>query len=327
MRKILTGMFLVGLMIIGIMALNHNRPELRAMGLTFSKKDFPQDGLVVITPSDPAFDSELSSALKKTNNELSELIQVAKPFSVFVRNSSDLSIVGCSLEWIIVKPDGSVMNRGQSYSTPGALMGMKPVDEAMIGHTDLINPHSTAFISLDPETKQSFDWRTGSFVSLSALDASDKQEINEHASYLRKTYKNLLSSGTKITISIDATIFSDGSFLGPDNNRLIAETRSMVNAKRDLAELIERDIRHHRSSEEIFERINLTSKNPTLALKTSNPASEDYLRSYSRYMQIHIQELLRIREAKGDEVAIKYSQRTLHETWPTLRPKSALTSL
>jgi hypothetical protein len=315
-------------MIIGIMALNHNRPELRAMSLTFGKKDFPQDGLMVITPSDPAFDSELSSALKKTNNELSELIQAAKPFSVFVRNSSDLSIVGCSLEWIIVKPDGSVLNQGQSYSTPGALMGMKPMDEAMTGHTDLINPHSTAFISLDPETKQFFDWRTRSFVSLSELGAGEKQEIEEHVSYLRKTYKDLLTSGTKITISIDATIFSDGSFLGPDNNRLIAETRSMVNAKRDLAELIERDIRHHRSSEEIFERIDLTSKNPTLALKTSNQsASEDYIRSYSRYMQIHIQELLRIREAKGDEVAIKYSQRTLHETWPTLRPKSALTSL
>ncbi|MEK6282754.1 MAG: hypothetical protein AABN95_20535 [Acidobacteriota bacterium] len=293
----------------------------KSMHPKFTQNDFPQYGVVILNPSNPRFDSASAAMLEGKEIELNKLLVSARPFSVFVENLTDISIVGCNLEWRIEQSDGTVINRSQSYVTPGPLMGMEPIDKNMIGHTDLINPHSIAFISLDPETKQIFDWRTRSIVPLSPLDVNSKPRIQELRLQFRRLNDHLVASAKRITVSIDAAIFADGSFFGPDNNGLITATKSMVDAKRDLSKSIEAELQHNKRPKDVFRRIESMARTSLLPMGHGKSLDEKYLNSYEREMEVYIQELVRIREAKGDAAAIKYSQEPLRRLWPTLRPK------
>ncbi len=288
----------------------------------FSQNDFAKYGVVLITPSSPQFGSSAAALLEGQEAELKELVNSARPFSVFVQNLNDSSIVGCSLAWHIEKSDGTVVNTGQSYSTPGVLMGMQPVDKNMIGHTHLINPQARAFLSLDSETKQLIDWRTKSLVQLRPLDANNKKAINDLSRDLNQLYGDLVKSSRKITVSLDAVIFSDGSYMGPDRNHLITFTESMVDAKRDLARSIEADLQSGKERSSIWKRLESMAKSPTVGLgATKKSLNEQYRQSYEEHIGSYIQELLRIRAASGEDAAIMYSQAPLQKSWPKLRPR------
>ncbi len=296
------------------------------MKLRVTATDFSEDGLTIMTPSDRRFDSELSSLLKVNEPELTRLIELAKPFCVFVRNETDLSVVGCSLEWNVLRTDGTILSKGQPYLTPGILTGLQPIDRAMIGRTELINPHSSAFVSLDPEVKQFFDAMTKSAGARRPLPPDDKEEIKKHSDYLRNVRQELLKSATAITVSIDGLVFSDGTFTGSDKYQLILNTKALVDAKRELAKRIDSSIKRNENTVELFRQLDLLAKNPTASLRSSPTMSsdlKDYERLYSGYMQITIGELFQIRDAQGSEEAIKYSQEAFHRPWPSLHQKKA----
>ncbi len=197
-------------------------------------------------------------------------------------------------------------------------MGMEPVDKAMVGHTALITPRSISFVSLNPEVKQVFDGITKSLGAPRQLTIEELKEIRRQSEYLRDVRRNLLSSASAITVSIDGLIFSDGSFTGPDKNQLILSTQALVNAKRDLSALIDASVKRRKSSTALFEQIESMAggqKSPKPSSSFYASADKNYTKRYSEYMGIIIGEpgeLHTLRDLSVNTIHLNYkmSKRT-----------------
>ncbi|HEY3102425.1 MAG TPA: hypothetical protein VGJ69_02465 [Pyrinomonadaceae bacterium] len=283
-------------------------------------KGISRDGVVLITPSDPDFKLELSSLLKGKDSRAKALIDAAMPFCVFVKNTNNEDIVGCSLQWDIVRADGTTTTRGTSHSSPGSLTGLRAADPAMVGRTSLVNAKSTRFFSLDPDAKLFIDALTRSFGARPPLSPEQEQEAVNHIQYLRAMRKELIQPGDSITVSIDGLILSDGTFSGPDKNQLILSTKALIEAQRDISEIIDRQVKQNGDSDKVFEVIDSLSTDPR-SLRKFDAQEARFEHFYWKLLRISIDELIGIRDARGSAAAIKYSQDAYHRRWPSLHPK------
>jgi len=283
-------------------------------------KGISRDGVVLITPSDPDFKLELSSLLKGKDSRAKALIDAAMPFCVLVKNTNNEDIVGCSLQWDIVRADGTTATRGTSHSSDGILIGLRPADPAMVGRTSLVNAKSTRFFSLDPDAKLFIDAMTRSFGARPPLSTDQAQEAVNHIQYLHEMREELLQKGDRITVSIDGLILSDGTFSGPDKNQLILSTKAHIQAKRDLSEIIDHQSKQYADPDRVFEVIDSLSADPR-ALRRFDAEEERFEHFYWKLLRISIDELIGIRDARGSAAAINYSQDAYHRSWPSLHAK------
>lgn len=285
-------------------------------------KSVSEDELVLITAADVEYKSELSSFLAGKNEHLKSLIEAGSPFCVFVRNATDKDIVGLSLQWKIVNPDGSSTTVGQSYSSPGILMGLRPLDSAMIGHTSLVNAKASGFFSFDADLKQLIDRFTKSFTRGALLTAEEKTQLAGLIRHSRSQRNELIQPGSTIIVSVDGLIFSDGSFFGPDKNRLIVGTKALVTAKRDLGKMIDHEAKVYTNSDALIDKV-LELAELRLLKSADGMSSDDadFRQLYMKYWKISVDELSDIRAARGSSEAIRYSQEAFHREWPTLHAK------
>lgn len=295
---------------------------MKTLDYQINTKSLPEDGLIIIAPSDPAFNAEVSSMLQGKQAELLPFIEAAKPFSVFVKNISSQEVVGCTIKWEIFNEDGTVITIPQSYSTPGVLMGMKPLDESMADHMSLINLNGSFYFTLDQSVKGFIEGQMSPQIRSAATSNGVREEMQRYITELQAKYQKQLQSVSAITVSIDGIFFRDGTFVGPDTTQYFTGMKAQIDARRELAESLRQDIRAQKSSSEMFSRIESLSKESAARADSKAAPDEYYNQIYKRSMQLYAQEVLRIRRVRGDDKALEYTQSPLEETWPTIR-KSA----
>lgn len=309
--------------------------RMRANNIQVNVKALPEYGLTIVSPSDPSFNEEVSALLplKDEREELISYIETAKPFCVFVNNADSRRVVGCNLKWELTKENGEVAAMSISYSSPGVFMGMRqPEDELLANGGYIIGSNLTRFFSLEGLlTDLVYGELARRNSSLPALNDKSKQVIRERTVSLNTQYKDLLQSVVSMTVSIDGAFFEDGTFVGPDTNGFFAQTQGQVDARRDLAKLVENDVKTNRTSADIFSKIEQVAKELDgpigsdavlrelkMPLRSNAITNENYNRTYEHSLSLFTKELLRMSAAGRDAEAIGYIQQSLRKGLPTL---------
>lgn len=194
-------------------------------------------GIEIIGPFDFRFDTELKRLVGDPDEDLAALIDVAKPLSIIVLNNSKKDVVGCSLKWEMATSKG-VSAFPQIQSTPGQLMGSKPVDPNMRGRVSLISTQDVKLFSFDNTIEQIFmnikNNRGNGRHSAFAYPYQSKDRLNE----IKSSIRNTLSSFSHMKVSVDGIFFSDGTFAGTDSLFFFDSMRGRIKAQSDLVALL-----------------------------------------------------------------------------------------
>jgi hypothetical protein len=148
---------------------------------------------VVLVPCD-RFDA-LDLLHPRRNRQLDPMA----PYSVVLRNDTDLTIVAYHIKWSTIGPDGKHSKGGESV------------------YDIHISPHSYRLISL----LRAF--------GTESRDGVDAAEVAEAASL-----DALFKSQTALTISLEAVVFEDGTAIGPDTDNRLVRWKAFQTAERDV---------------------------------------------------------------------------------------------
>ena len=312
-RSIAALMVIAGLILIVGIPLSR---RVQAMKVQVNAKDFPEHGLKIIGPMDPAFNGMLAAHLKRKKG-LS--VDSLTPFSFFVRNTGDLDVVALMVTWDLTGPDGVTTTKEMGYANMLALM------EGTNGNNnDVIKRNSNWFfaIGLPPESATGDDETEISTVGIGgSASEGNRPEIQEaarqsnHAALL-KVLKEQLAQSTDITISIVGAFFEDGSFVGSEDSKLFTDIKAHVDARHDLLQEIALGKNRNMPSEAIFGHVKSVANNSASPRLDSTPADR-----YNFYKKLYAEELLRKRPIMGDDKAIGAALQQLRKPWPKLKKK------
>lgn len=194
-------------------------------------------GVNAVGPADPEFDFKLKAQVGESYEELSHLIDIAKPISILIINGSEKDIVGCSLKWEITNPTGKHVYP-HIRSTPGVLMGIKPIDPKMEGRTSLIPAGESRIFSFNSIVEQTF-------LKLNSQGNNEKKG-SARMPYLPESVireiefstTSLIHSASRFSVSIDGIFFSDGTFAGADSFFFFDSMRGQIEARHDFLSLL-----------------------------------------------------------------------------------------
>jgi hypothetical protein len=287
-----------------------------SLNIKLDVKDLPEEGIILMGPSDPAFDAEEASLIGANTSSLAQYIDAAKPFCVFIKNTDSREIAGYRLKWELLEDDGKTTTSWSSSSAPGLLSGDKLTSGNTVVDGSLpIRPGAMLFVSRDS-------------AMADLLYSSKSNQANQTEDFLEKRNAIMSNLGAisreksrlvvGITVSVDCVYFVDGTFVGPDTGNLLAETQGYLDAQSDLGQLIRQHVQQQRSSSELFGSIKSIADEPDTVIG-SNPTVADYK---SFLIKIQARNLLKIREKGGDAGAIEHMLKSLNTTRAKLQRKT-----
>lgn len=276
-------------------------------------KDLPQHNLRLISPADPSFDERVK---KEFRGESNEVINALKPFSVFLENKGTNTVVGYLIQWCFTKADGTNQCYRKALLNPEALMGGENLPPELSRQSGQIEPHSAIFLSL---LSPGGGGNLG--IEITREEAEQiKQGKQPDQSTLLQRFRADAAECTAITVSIDAAVFDDGTFVGPDTSNFFNQTKAVIDAKRDfLKELSAGLSSSGKVSDSLQGRLQETASQQVEDLG-SKSTSSDY---YNYFKKLSAMEFLQAKNAQGEEKAIERAQRELNKnkTWASLRKK------
>lgn len=213
------------------------------------KNDLQSYGIKVISSNNTNFNDELMKYVGN-NDEVIPLVDVAKPFALFIKNDSSKEIVGIALQWEFAKSNGEINKVNQIETSPGVLMGMKPYDPFMIGKTSLINSNSHRFISyfygISEQLLNAFN--SNSYKRFEYKLGSEKaQDYISDAEYQKEM---ILRDVSSVSVIVDGIIFNDGTFIGKNQSFLFETMDGIVQAKRNFLKKLREAKQFHKSDTE-----------------------------------------------------------------------------
>jgi hypothetical protein len=259
MRKTLyLGMLVVLVSIVLISTIGSSRYDEKGMEMAELQivNSTQKYNISVIGSSDQRFDSE-SKEYVGNYERVIPLIQVAKPFALFIKNDSDHEIIGVSLRWKFLKSTGEVREVPQIEVNPGVLTGLKPLDPFMIGKTSIMNRGTGRFFSYFVMSIQqkimlaNMKSRNPNVSYPNKIDMTS-QEINLISQQVTSQKEKLLESISSITVSVDGILFEDGTFVGEDKNFFFDLMLGRTQARKDLLTQIEDAKKADKSDKEIL---------------------------------------------------------------------------
>lgn len=288
-------------------------------------KGMPEHGLVVISPSDPAFDAEISKLLSGKPDALREAIEATKPFCVLLRNTGSLDVIMYSVKWELVGADGMTRASAGSFGSPGLLLGMgQPTDPRLVKASDRIRPGEARLVSIDSSLKNLV---YGVLNHTIAVDAADKEAVarvtREYISYWGTVAKGYTQSVISVTATFDGAIYEDGSFVGSDESGLYARAQALVESRRDLALDIDAGLKAKQSPADILARVRDIAQKPERLrdrLPSSGQASAPD-RNYDESLKRYAKQLSDMAASRGDEAVFKYTRELLSRESPKLHKK------
>jgi hypothetical protein len=246
-------------------------------------KDLPEHGLRIIGSSDPSYDRMVAVLSRNGPNSALEAV---KPYSVFVLNNTNRSVVACSLKWEMLKADGTITTRTTGFVTTWRLM-----------HQDA--PGSTDGSAIEPDSNWFF---APSNIEVEALrDSQDPLKERFKSDYLNRLIAEL-SQSTNITVSLDGAFFDDGTFVGYDEDQFFVQVRGLRDARRDLFDEIQNDVEQKKSVAEVLRHVEALATQPEVRLRQTSTPSDHYNNAKRKVAE----EILRMKSRAGDAKALEF---------------------
>lgn len=270
-------------------------------------KDLQEEGVELIGPSDPAF-STMVRGWSGANS--SAVIEALGPYSVFVKNTSNRSIVACELKWELTAADGTTRTETRGFVVLWRLMQQGATG---VGGP-LIRPNANWFF-----TPSSIDIRQAANTSstVGRIDAvPDENEVSMRTKYLGHVVSRL-AQYTGITVSIDGVFFEDGTFVGPNSTKFFEDVQADIDARRDLYLEIGHHIGQGEHPSVALRRVEELAAGPDVRLKETSTSAE----MYSQHKKEIANEMLQMRKKAGDEQVVIFMSEALRKPWIQLKKK------
>lgn len=301
MKRALILLLLVGIVLVLSAGFTHKYKMTQSPKLNI--KDLPEHSLIIVSPSNTSFDDMVTPLSQSSQRSVIEAI---KPYSVFLKNQSDHTIVACLLKWEMMQPNGIVKVESRGFITLWRLMKHDAPDSGQ----GVIKPHSSWFFSPSGiEINQNVDSLSG--TAENKLTAS--QEAIQ-ADYLGKL-TDKLAEFTSITVTIDGVFYEDGSFVGPNTLHLFETVDAQLNARRDLSREVASGIAQGKHAGEIFKEIEELAHQPKIILKATSQPSD----FYHYYKKDMAEEILGVKQRTGGTQALEFVTQSLHEPFVELK--------
>jgi hypothetical protein len=202
----------------------HSTAQVEASGAGMKALDLKSDGVTLTVPSDPEFEKRIELSLQQ--NSRSDAVHAVKGISALLQNSSKKVIVGYALRWRFTHPDGTSTLRRVTYVQPGALLDAGHAKHpSNVARSTTIAPGESRLIS-----------------EVSSLGANSQTHLGEDLRVLQRVdeINALVSRSSEVTVAVDAILFDDGSFAGPDETHFIENfVRSFDSVQEFYRHLIE----------------------------------------------------------------------------------------
>lgn len=287
-----------------------------SLNVQINLKDLPEEGIILVSPSDPTFDQEAASLVNGNQSEGMQFVDAAKPFCVFIKNTGTREIAGYRLKWELLKADGQVIIDWSSASAPTLLSRDNNSSRRITMAGSLpIRPGSTLFVSME-SVMASFLYSSKNSQANLTEDAIKKR--NSIISQLGAINQEKMLSVVGVTVTVDCVYFEDGTFVGPDTGNLFSETQGYIDAERDFALMVRQHVQEKKRSSELFDKIKNIADEPD-ATPNSRPTAFDYK---NLHMKNRARNLLKIRDKGGENSMIEYMQGPLNKTWAKLQKKA-----
>ena len=250
----------------------------------------PKHGIVLITPSEAAFNPLMSRYLQKSSGFD---VGAAKSSSVFVVNKSGRAIAALIVKWELLQQDGQSISHIKAHAS-----NLQAVSDG--GPAQLMED-----IARDDNQ----------FFSLLDLPNSSDKGIGARTGGGRGIDKaRQFSESTKVTISVDGVLFVDGTFVGPDTRGYFQTLKAEIEARRDLFEEVARGLA---GDSEAMKRVEL------LANRKSNGRESAADRQQSTYydmlQQTTASVIMARRERFGDKAVLESMNAELSKPRVNLR--------
>lgn len=274
----------------------------RATTMQLNKRDFPEQGLTIITAADPSFNDLIALYQQHHPNALVEELRL---FSGFIRNDAPHAIVGYALKWECARADGTVVTKSDSVTTLWALTNAGGANQAAaIARAQTVIPsNSIMFFSLAAPS-----------VRLDQMELNSAQPSPEQRELLRNL-RTEFASYASVTVAFDGVFFADGSFIGPDTIGYFADVQAQVTARYDILHEIVSVAQQGRPSSEAFSRAQEAADGPKIDFSHSLSVAD----RYNYYRRMFAREMVGIRRGQGDDKALERAHRLLSRPWPRLR--------
>lgn len=253
-------------------------------------KDLSEHSVRLKDAHHPEFNLRAAELQRRQRDDAFELL---KPFSVLLKNDTQKTIVAYSVIWRFIGNDGRPGVAGATFMALGALLdgGAKRYTSDTTMYT-IVRPGSSRLLS---PLHNIGDDRTPN----SPVPASSGQVV------LRQ-----LSQTTDLSVSVEAILFEDGTFVGPDPDNLIDTIQSRFDGEHDFYELISRAKQDKRTAEDILQEVGSIRS----AYSQSPPADE-----YETARMLASEEFVTMSERMGFDQAVKIIEGRRFVNRPVIR--------
>lgn len=315
MPKIIAVSVLLGIsiLILGVIMFNRN---LNAEGANprIHKKELSEYGLLIVNSADGTYENDVKEVLQEKNAAFQEVARTLKPFSIFVKNTSDRDILAYKLNWELKMSDGKIINYPRTYFATDYLTGVarSPMyDRAM----QTIKKNSTRFFTMIPTP---FEADGGSSGAAAAKIEKEEGERFQEASRtgdvkpIIAKITETLNQATDITVSIESVLFDDGEFVGSAGDEEFIKLKASISAKYDLLKEIDTSLKKDKTAlDEIFTRVGrIADENVPMPIPRSG-----YQAYYDFFRKLQAQEITNSRRALGDTGALNIFLHRLDGKW------------
>ena len=248
------------------------------------KRDLAEHGLLLFTPQEAAYAEELNRLRLNSQSGM----DVAKPGSVIVKNTSQHALSGFAIRWKIADHTGFLRTRDVMHLEPRALLD---------------GDHARA-------EQISIPAGASRLVTLEGLI------LNPEA--LKDFSSSLLAPGfTVVSVQLDFAAFDDGEVIGPDEIGMLSTFRATVNAKQDLMEEISAKLSQGQTLHQALEA--LQSAAPKAPI-THAPLDPDG--TYAALRQQYLDELVTTERNYGEQMAMQSIQHHKYNIRPSIHRRS-----
>ena len=195
------GSLAVGLVMVFLIGGSPRSKSIPASLLKIQTAGLPEYGIEVIGPAEATFTTLISKGLQKTGGTD---VDALKRSSVFVVNNSQQSIAALSVKWELFQADGRSVVHCVRH-----MAGLKVISDA--GPAQF------------PEEIARNDYRLISLLDV-FNDSNENFRINMRGGNVDKARQ--LAESVKVTVSVDAILFVDGTFVGPDTRNFFGSLKA-----------------------------------------------------------------------------------------------------
>ncbi len=295
------------------------KQNIKTMKNVVVRNNFEKHGVTLISSNNESFDTELANYLKGNQEGVTPFIDAVKPFTVFVKNTSTKDIVGISLRWEITSYDGSVQSFPQIESSHSQLMGIKPRNSALKKGlaSSLIPSNSSRFFVLDMTVQQLVrnESQRATINDSSSLNGEKLKHFNEYLPQLQARNQKTMNDAISVSISIDGIFFSDGTFIGDDQNHFFAYMKGALDARRDFIKEMQGSVKAKKNTAEIFSRLESLASYKPLSINELDSEEKMYAESYKAQLRVSAKKALAKKKKLSEREVVEEIAATELDNW------------